>query len=353
MKAFAVKGTSMTHPDSANPRGSPWPNLPANTSSPECPPEPISSPQPAERGAEVPRPLTPPAADDDRERDLYPFKFCTLREGDKDPTLNKRIKWLIDSDDNFIVYVDEDNYVEWNMNDNAMLGPDTGQYLNRVGRLEAVDTSYLAAGRIETYRRLIAEAVARLFQKNFVAAQAALDLAEQWITARNTEVARRWYLFGSGGAAVLSAVGVFVLVFWSDLLRIRFGLPVYNILVGTCVDGLGAWLSVIQRSRTTELDVAAGQALHYLEGAFRIIAGTLGAMLVALAIRAGLIVQVDRLPAIMVMCMVAGASERLVPSFIEQMEGRTDTRDRGSGRPETRAPGDELEKTSDTLGGRG
>jgi hypothetical protein len=63
----------------------------------------------------------------------YPFNFSTLREGDKDPTLNKVVTWLIDCDDNYIVYLDEEDYVEWTMNDNSLLGPDTGQYLNMVG----------------------------------------------------------------------------------------------------------------------------------------------------------------------------------------------------------------------------
>lgn len=261
----------------------------------------------------------------------YPFAFSELREGDTDPTLNKRVAWLIDSDDDFIVYLDEENYVEWNMNENSRLSADSGEHLNRVGKLEAIDISHLTPQRKESYQRMIAEGVARLFQKNLPAAQAAFDLAEQWIAARNTEIARRWYLIGSGAAALISCVAVFVLGFWSDSLRLGFGLPVYNILMGTSVGGLGAWFSVVQRSRTTELDVAAGPMLHYLEGAFRIMAGTLGAMLIALAIRAGLVVQVDRLSAIMVMCMVAGASERLVPSFIEQMESRTIARDNKTG----------------------
>jgi hypothetical protein len=117
-------------------------------------------------------------------------------------------------------------------------------------------------------------------------------------------------------------LAVLALGFCSAALVTQFGLDVYKIMMGTAIGGLGAWLSVIQRSRTTELDVAAGPALHYLEGAFRIMAGTLGALLVALAIRAGLLVHGTQLAAIMVICMVAGASERLVPSFIEQIEGR-------------------------------
>jgi hypothetical protein len=114
----------------------------------------------------------------------------------------------------------------------------------------------------------------------------------------------------------------------------QFGKNIYYILMGTSIGGLGAWLSVIQRSRSAELDVAAGQTLHYLEGTFRIMVGTLGALLIALATRAGLIVPVQQLSEIMVMCMVAGASERLIPSFIEQVESRAVARDATAPRPQ-------------------
>jgi hypothetical protein len=278
-----------------------------------------------ESGTKAPGTAQTPS--DQAEGALYPFKFSRLREGDKDPTLNKVVDYLIDSDDDFIVYLDDAHYVEWNMNDNNMLGCETGPYLNMVGGLEAVDVSYLTDDHVKLYRRMVAEGVARLFQKNLEAARAAFDLAEKWVTARNTEIARRWYLLGSGCAALVSAFAVAILGFWGDTLRGDFGPGVYNILMGTSVGGLGAWFSVIQRSRKTELDVAAGPMLHWLEGAFRIMVGTLGSMLIALAIRAGLIGQVKQLSTMMVICMVAGASERLVPSFIEQIESRTAGRD--------------------------
>src|SRR5262245_51405595 len=98
----------------------------------------------------------PPKSREQPQRDLYPFIFSTLREGDFDPTLNKTVLWLIDSDKDFIVYLDEDNFVEWNMNSNDMLGPETGPYLNQVGRLEAVDTSYLSDDQVISYQRMIA-----------------------------------------------------------------------------------------------------------------------------------------------------------------------------------------------------
>src|SRR5262245_15561118 len=119
---------------------------------------------------------------------LYPFDFSKLREGDHDPTLNKKVEWLIDNNEHFIVYLDEDNFVEWTTNESAILGTDTGPYLNIVGRLEAVDTSYLSIRQVQSYQRMIGEGVARLFQKNLQAAQTAFDFAERWIIARNNEV---------------------------------------------------------------------------------------------------------------------------------------------------------------------
>jgi hypothetical protein len=255
----------------------------------------------------------------------YPFNFSNLREGDKDPTLGKEVWALISSDDDYIVYLDEDGYVQWTMNDNKMLGRDSGPYLNMVGRLEAVNISYLGKKERDSYQRLIAEGVARLFEKDLLAAQGAFEFAEKWITARNGEVARFWYLGGASTVALLSALAALLVGFGA--VRLNDLTPEgYNTLMGTLVGGLGAWLSVIQRSRSTELDVAAGPVRHCVEGALRITTGILGSFLVALAIRAGLILPGKDLSVIMVIGMVAGASERFVPSLIEQIESRAVSR---------------------------
>ena len=209
--------------------------------------------------------------------------------------LGKTIDWVIDSDRPFIVYIDTDGYVEWTMNNNEMLGPETGPYQNMIGWLEAVDTSHLADKQKQSYARMIGEGMARLFQKNLSAAKDAFDLADKWITARNAEMARRWYLFGSGIVAAPAIFAALALGYCASDLCEKLGPDGYKIAMGTAMGGLGAWLSVIQGSRKTELDVAAGPTLHYLEGALRIIVGMIGAFLIALAIHARLIFKVDDL----------------------------------------------------------
>src|SRR5215831_9149715 len=81
----------------------------------------------------------------------YPFNFSSLREGCTDPCLNKTVHWLISSDDDYIVYVDQDDYVEWTMNENSRLD-ENGALLTRVGQLEAAQTKHLTPTQVETYK---------------------------------------------------------------------------------------------------------------------------------------------------------------------------------------------------------
>src|SRR4051812_49010758 len=134
----------------------------------------------------------------------YPFNFSSLREGCVDPCLNKQVKWLISSDDDYIVYVDDDFFVEWTMNDNRVLD-ESGALLTRIGQLESAQTSHLTQSQLEAYKRLIGESVARMFERNTVAAEAALNAAELWIRARGQEAARLASL--KGATATLAVVG--------------------------------------------------------------------------------------------------------------------------------------------------
>jgi hypothetical protein len=64
--------------------------------------------------------------------------------------------------------------------------------------------------------------------------------------------------------------------------------------------------------------------LHQTEGLARVIIGAVGAALVALAIKAGMLLSSVQpqhaFATLLVFCMVAGISERLVPSLVERVE---------------------------------
>lgn len=266
------------------------------------------------------------ACDDDpkdsKERvSPYPFNFSSLREGDCDPILGKPIKWLIDSDDDYIVYVDEDDYVEWTMNSNAQL-TGVGDLLTRVGWLESVEVGHLSDHQIETYERLIGEGVARLFENNRTAATAALDTAQAWITARNKEAARIWYLEGAG-ASLLLVLLTFLFAAWYngwttlDLLHHR-----QIIATATLAGAVGALLSVLQRSGQTDLDLAAGALIHRVEGLLRVWTGAVGGGFVALLLWSGYVLSnvSSNASLFLAICLVSGLSERLVNNLAGSVE---------------------------------
>ena len=167
---------------------------------------------------------------------------------------------------------------------------------------------------------MIGEGVARLFENDRAAASAALDVAEKWITARSEEAARLWYLEG----AALSVL--FVMVPFLIALRL-LGLDAllhqrFIILTATFLGAIGAWLSVLQRSGQTALDLAAGSRVQRTEGFVRVMTGSVGAIFVALLLRSGYVLpNVNaNMSLFLAICIVAGLSERLVSSLAGSVE---------------------------------
>jgi len=227
------------------------------------------------------------------EKRKYPYDFSLLAEGDIEPNLNKRIEWLINADTNFVVFVGDDGFVYWDMNDNGTLAK-YGDSITRVAVLESIATNYLPRPQLLAFRRLIGEGVARLFEQNADAAKVTFDRAEEWIKARNKERARMWFLEGATVIAVPVAVWLAYVIYhradWRGLLTAS----VFDVVVGACAGAIGAWMSVVQRTRETELDISAGRSLHWLEGFARIVIGTLGAALFALGIKANMVLSFAR-----------------------------------------------------------
>jgi hypothetical protein len=116
--------------------------------------------------------------------------FSVFCEGDTDPSLNKKVRVLIDGDVHYLVYLDEDLFVEWTFNQPTPSGFD--DVANRIGRLETVSATQLDEEQREPFERLLGESMARILgDKNEGKAKAVLDEAEAYLKARGTENARR------------------------------------------------------------------------------------------------------------------------------------------------------------------
>jgi len=253
-------------------------------------------------------------------------RYDLLKEGDIEPTLGKRIDSLVIKTPDYIVYVDEDGYVQWAANHDARWCEGCGEVLTRVSQLEAFPTDHLTASHVRSYRRMLGESVARVFDsRDATEAKAALELAEKFLKARSEEAARKWYLTASlaGGAMLAVMIGAWWML--RGWLSPTIGAGAFEVALGAMLGGIGAMLSVLTRSNRLTLDPAAGAMLHYFEGGSRIATGAVGGLLVGLAIKANLILGFvadtpHSLAVISALCLAAGASERMVPGFIEKIE---------------------------------
>lgn len=198
---------------------------------------------------------------------------------------------------------------------------------NHADRLSYGQTATFTRKEGSNPERMVGEALARLLtESDLQAANEILDKAEAFINARNSEVARRWQL---SAAAVVCAIAILVGgVLWIGR---SFGIAVlgafaFTAVIGACAGGLGATTSLLLRIRQMSFDVSAGREAHRFDGAVRVLAGMAGAVVAAFAVRVNLVGGiVNGLPhpfaALMLVCVIDGASERLVPDLINRLEG--------------------------------
>lgn len=237
------------------------------------------------------------------------------------------IEYMLWDDKDLLIFIDSDGFVwyEWS----ETFTPPAGfeEVRNRIGVLEAIDTSYLKQRQVLSFKRMLGDAlICILNEKNQKAALDNLDKAQAFIAARNQEAARWWYVTSSSLAAII--VGLFALFSWSihswivNLLHPGF----MDFLYASCAGGIGAWLSILLRVGSVPLDSSAGRWMYYLEGVSRIAVGFLGAIVITLAYKLGLVFSIinqvpdSRLEGVCFVGFFAGISERLLPNFIRRVE---------------------------------
>jgi hypothetical protein len=142
------------------------------------------------------------------------------------------------------------------------------------------------------------------------------------LSVKMHDVGRVTYLAaGCACAIALAAAG-----FW--IAAVRHGqaqhAPLW--LLGFPFGALGALISVFIRSRTLKLIPHSASALAGVNGMMRILMGSLFGFLVVIAVRGDLVFgsfAQDRF-AMMMICTLAGMSERFVPDLLSQLGAKTD-----------------------------
>jgi hypothetical protein len=246
--------------------------------------------------------------------------------------LNKKIHIpILKEPGQFIVFLDEEFFLHWWYYNFEYRKQVKGysEIVLRAASLEATSILLLKGKQLEAFRRVLGESIARLLHdKKPDNARTSLDQAEEFMRARSQERARVWYLSASLVATL--PVIIFGFFLWKYRLGIAsyfgFGEGAIHVLLGATMGALGALISVLLRSDKLEIDVSAGPPVHYFEGAVRILLGMTAGLLFSLAVKSDVLLSaINRsekaLTILLVIALIAGASERLLPSLIKQLEG--------------------------------
>jgi hypothetical protein len=249
------------------------------------------------------------------------------------------MKRIIMADYDYVIFLGEDGHLDWqtmpsldkkidNLKDSVC-----SKVFNRAAEINTIPVEHLTSAQRENLRIMIGEGIARLFALDGESGLQMLDTAGKYATARNQEIARGWQLTAtSASAAVFFVLGCFA---WLGRawLRRKIGDLAFMLLIGACAGAVGALFSILTRLGTIPLDPSAGESLHKLEGRARILTGAIGAVIAELAVYLSLILGVLKTfgnPALLFIALIAGTSERLVPTIIKRTETQAESDDKGT-----------------------
>lgn len=255
--------------------------------------------------------------------------YSTLCEGENDPSLNKKIKHLLAKSRGYIVYLDDELIVRWNVGAEfpGDLCDGFGNIVNRMTGLQSQSFSIFSDnGYRKSFQHLLGESIVRLLvDQDVEMGNNILDDAQRMLEARGSESAKVWYLGSSFSIAFLAVL--FALVMW--IMRENFseilGKTGFLLLFSSLLGAVGSIISIFSRLQAMPVDIFARKIIHIIEGSLRIIIGIAGAFLCAVAVKANILLGFINssefsLPILLTISIVSGASERFVPDLIKHVE---------------------------------
>jgi hypothetical protein len=203
---------------------------------------------------------------------------------------------------------------------------------NRAGDLEARIQFLRGRKRQEdnllSGLRLIGEGVVELFStKGITYADAALDTAEKFVTQRAREVSRRWYFIPFLLFFAISALVILGSYICDPSMTKQIA------IICTFAGGLGSFISRALDNENTPISATAGRMLHWIEATLRwcigLTAGLVVWLLVTGKVAASFLNTSDgqNTFGLIAIALLAGASERLLPSLIQTFDDSIKSKD--------------------------
>jgi hypothetical protein len=242
---------------------------------------------------------------------------------------NKVVKEIIAQSDNYIVFMDADDTIQWATSGLDGLPEGYGEINNKISDWEIKTNRLFGKKEAYDYKTILAEGYARLFsEKNIELARDVIDRAGNTIVTTGSEVLKKYYSFSATIATILAIVIIFVTKYYKQTVIETFGRDEYNIWMTMLFGGIGAYIFTTIRSRDYKPDIVVSKWIHALDGALRIFYGMIAGLIIVIAIKSNLVLgflnQIEKSIYVLVFVGIcAGASDLIIPNIIKQMEKKS------------------------------
>jgi len=253
-------------------------------------------------------------------------KLDGLQDGDSDAhylidelekyiDVSDEIVRVVDKSNNFVVWIDRDGEVAHEVRAGKKFDDDI---FIELSELSALGRLMLGDAQRKLFVFKLASSLVVALRKNSAETGGSFESAKQYLM-KVIEVQASSRLIYSVIVFSILLFFVFVFVFFKWPAVGSGGLSL--LLVGASGGLLGALISVLQRSK--DIKVVPFEPLHHivLQGVVRIGLGCCFGVIAILACKAGVLLELlgSDTKKLLLLAVVAGVSERLIPDFIEKM----------------------------------
>jgi hypothetical protein len=249
-------------------------------------------------------------------------EFSKLKAGDIESTLGKKIKELILASDTFIVYMDDNDVIQWSSDKDDVLG----DIPNQISYWETISNRLFSREESYDYKCLLAEGYARMLDGEHAnIAQKIIDQAVDRITTHGREMLRQQYMLASLFSTVVVGALLILSIIGKNWILGYVSQNAFDVYLAGLFGGVGAFVSTMTRSKKYDPEIAISKKIHTIDGILRIIYGLIVAGLIAIGIKAnlvfGFINGVEKnIYVFAFLGAIGGASEVIFPNIIKKIE---------------------------------
>ncbi|QAX84593.1 hypothetical protein C2E19_12275 [Pseudomonas sp. DTU12.3] len=239
-------------------------------------------------------------------------KFTTFIETEPAPTL------IIISNQNYTIYLDEKNIANYKLQNKSLQHADI---LDEFYRLRAWGVAVLPKSKIQLLNLKLATCLAIGFRSRLAESTTESSNIFSAVTAyieKSTNDSATYYLtfYSIIFSAIVMVATAVAYVKFSNLASQNLNILLIGLFGGAC----GALISVLQRSKKLKVDLYESTKMIVLQGIVRIGLGCAFGAIALVACKAGLLLELmsETNSRLLILAVIAGFSERLIPDFIEK-----------------------------------